>query len=584
MELLRGSSARRLVRWSLAPTWSRNWICPSCRSQSVASRRFQSTTPSPKPYYVTTPIFYVNAAPHVGHMYSMVLADVLKRWQILKGNTALLCTGTDEHGMKVQRAAAVENMSPKEFCDETAAKFLNLADSTKIDYDRFIRTTDADHIEAVEHFWFLLREKGLIYETVHDGWYCVGDECFYPESQVSKQMDPFTGEVFMASTETGSKVEWVEEKNYHFRMTEMKSKLLEFFSENPDWIVPAARMNSVVDWVNNHLEDLSVSRPAERLTWGIRVPDDPTQTIYVWIDALINYMTMAGFPTLSPGREHEGGWPADVHVIGKDILRFHCVYWPALLLALDLPLPKRVLSHAHWTLDRKKMSKSVGNVVNPFFAIEQWGADMMRFYMIHDGGISNDADYNNVMIAERYRKQLQRTLGNLASRVVKAKAWDVGEIVADVGANGLYKINSAESDDIFNHQENLLKNLLPAVEKHMENLDSSAALHEVMELLNQTNKFISETKPWVLAKEAKDPWKMGALNRTIYFSAESLRLAGILLQPVMPEKSAELLDILGVANDKRQVQNAALYSDFDYGVPAYMPGPDGLFPPRGLDD
>ncbi len=416
-------------------------------------------------------------------MYTMVLADVLKRWQTLKGTPATLCTGTDEHGMKVQQAAAREELPPKLFCDENAAKFQHLADATSINYDRFIRTTDQDHVEAVEYFWLMLRDKGFIYESKHEGWYSVSDECFYPESMTEKRMDPFTGEVFMASVETGSKVEWTEEMNYHFRMTALKDRLLEFYEKNPEWVVPAARMKDVVGWVKNNLEDLSISRPLGRLSWGIRVPDDERQTIYVWVDALINYLTKTGYPKWTPGREEEGGWPADVHVIGKDIVRFHCVYWPALLLALDLPLPKRVLSHAHWTLDRKKMSKSVGNVVNPFFAMDRFGVDPMRFYMIHDGGIADDADYSNAIITERYKKLLQGGVGNLTSRITRAKKWDVSSAVAAIREAGLVPFSNPQTNDILTKHETIIRETTPAVAQHMEQLNPSTALRRIVDLM-----------------------------------------------------------------------------------------------------
>lgn len=362
-------------------------------------------------------------------MYSMVLADVFKRWHVLRGNKTFLCTGTDEHGMKVQQAAARADVEPKEFCDENAKKFEELAQLSRVEYDRFIRTTDHDHVQAVEHFWFLLRERGFVYEAKHEGWYSVSDESFYPESQVIKHQDPFTGAVYMASAETKNKVEWVEEKNYCFRMTDLKDKLLDFYEKNPGWIEPAYRMNEVVDWVKNHLEDLSISRPIQRLTWGIRTPDDPTQTIYVWVDALINYLTAAGYPNWIPGEAHKGGWPADLHIIGKDILRFHCVYWPALLMALDLPLPRKVLVHSHWTLNKKKMSKSLGNVVNPLYAINRWGVDTARFYLLSEGGIADDADYNNNILVVKYKKYLQSGFGNLLGRVTRSKAWNLSEIV-----------------------------------------------------------------------------------------------------------------------------------------------------------
>jgi methionyl-tRNA synthetase len=417
-------------------------------------------------------------------MYTMVLTDVLKRWQTLLGRKALLCTGTDEHGMKVQRAAAQEDVPPKQFCDVYAATFKDLAAKSNIANDFFIRTTDPDHRQAVEHFWHMLRHNDYIYESKHEGWYCVSDECFYPESMIEKRQDPMTGVVHMASIETGNVVEWTEEKNYHFRMTALKDRLLAFYKENPEWVIPAARMKDVVNWVENNLEDLSISRPTERLSWGIQVPDDPSQTIYVWVDALINYLTKAGFPNWQPGREFEGGWPADVHVIGKDIVRFHCVYWPALLLALDLPLPKRVLSHAHWTMGGKKMSKSIGNVVNPFFAIDRWGVDPMRFFFIHDGGIAYDADYSNAAIVDKYKKHLQNGLGNLTSRMTRPKAWNVREAIERTSAEMSNK-RDVFSGEVHEAQYELLKSYPAAVAEQMEKLNPQGALKKIMEVIHE---------------------------------------------------------------------------------------------------
>lgn len=326
--------------------------------------------------------------------------------------------------MKIQRAAAQARTSPKEFCDSVSETFKTLASQANLSNDHFVRTTDTDHKEAVEYFWFLLREREYIYESKHEGWYCVSDETYYPEATIEKRLDPFTGRTFMASMETGKEVEWTSEKNYHFRLSAFKDQLLEFYAANPDFIVPKSRMQDVVKWVSEGLEDLSISRPIERLAWGIRVPDDESQTIYVWLDALVNYITKAGYPW-APGKETAGGWPADVQVVGKDIVRFHCIYWPAFLMALDLPPPKQVLTHAHWTLGHEKMAKSTGNVVNPFFAIERFGIDVMRYYLAYDGGIQNDSDYGNLFIVERYKKGLQGGLGNLLSRITRPKIWSV---------------------------------------------------------------------------------------------------------------------------------------------------------------
>jgi len=415
-------------------------------------------------------------------MYTMVLADVLKRWQTLQGRKALLCTGTDEHGMKVERAAALQDVPPKQFCDTNAAMFKDLAQRSAIDNDFFIRTTDADHVEAVKHFWFLLQDKGYIYQSKHSGWYSVVDEAYYPDHMVRNGFDPQTGRVHTVSTETGSEVDWTEEKNYRFRMTDMKERLLEHYKSNPDWIQPVAKMNEVVNWVENNLEDLSISRSTSRLGWGIPVPDDPGQVIYVWVDALINYITKAGFPGWTPGREHEGGWPADVQVMGKDILRFHAVYWPALLLALGLPLPKRILCHGHWTLSGRKMSKSAGNAVNPFFAMDRFGVDAMRFFLIHQGGIGRDADYDNAHIVVRYKEALQSGLGNLLGRVTRAKLWNVREAVEAAREGNLGPLQT----DFWETYK--LGQLAQSVSMRMDRLEPGAAL----ELIRQSAVNVSD--------------------------------------------------------------------------------------------
>lgn len=416
----------------------------------------------------------------------MVLTDVLKRWQVLLDERpAYLCTGTDEHGMKVQRAAELQDTPPKVFCDSTAETFKDLAKKANISNDYFIRTTDPDHRKAVEHFWHQLEKSGYIYETKHEGWYCVSDETFYPQKMVAKRVSHLTGKQYTASVETGNVVEWIEEKNYHFRMTALRDKLLEFYEQNPEWVVPATRMAEVVDWVKNNLEDLSISRPASRLTWGIPVPTDPSQTIYVWVDALINYITKAGYPDWTPGKETAGGWPADVHVVGKDIVRFHCVYWPALLLAVGLPLPKRVLSHAHWLMNQKKMSKSVGNVVNPFFAIDRWGVDTMRYFLIHQGGISHDTNYDNASIVDAYKRGLKTGVGNLLQRVTENKVWKVRDAVQAVHAAGVKPDIFADTDLVVatrDHMESL-ETLTDAVAREFELLNPTRALRHIMQLI-----------------------------------------------------------------------------------------------------
>jgi methionyl-tRNA synthetase len=412
----------------------------------------------------------------------MVLTDILKRWQVLKGKKAILCTGTDEHGMKIQQAAAKANTHPQVFCDQTAETFKRLAKQAGLANDYFVRTTDQDHKDAVQYFWFMLKEREYIYESKHEGWYCVSDETYYPESTIEKRLDPSTGRAFMASQETGKEVEWTSERNYHFRLSAFKDRLLEFYRANPEFVVPGTRMNDVVKQVSEGLQDLSVSRPVERLSWGIRVPDDESQTIYVWLDALINYITKAGYPW-APGNESTLGWPADVQVIGKDIVRFHCIYWPAFLMALDIPPPKQILTHAHWTLGHQKMSKSTGNVVNPFFAIERFGEDVMRFYLAHNGGIADDSDYDNGYIVERYKKSLVGGLGNLVSRITRPKIWSVRDAVRAAHAGLLKNPSQTETDlDTIVHRK-VLNKLGEQADLHMKNLNPGLALHQIMEVV-----------------------------------------------------------------------------------------------------
>jgi len=442
-----------------------------------------------KPFYVTSPIFYVNAgkrpeltmsrhtelivvlAPHVGHLYTLVLTDIIKRWHALLGKKSILCTGTDEHGMKIQRAAAKAGQDVRTFCDDSYKPFKILARDANVDWDHFIRTSEPDHRFAVQHFWLVLRERGWIYAKKHEGWYSVSDETFYPDKGVHLALDRATGRKLMASKETGKEVEWTSEINYHFRMSSFKDRLLKFYRENPKFVVPETRMRDIVQEVAAGLQDLSISRPIERLSWGIPVPDDESQTIYVWLDALINYLTKANYPFQIPGHENAAGWPADVHVIGKDIVRFHCIYWPAFLMALDLPLPKQVLTHAHWTLGKKKMSKSAGNVVNPFFAINRFGVDCMRYYLALDGGLKDDAMYDNSFIIDRYKKGLQGGLGNLVSRVTKAKGWDVRRAVQQ----------SSKSIDLLDGElSSQLKTLPDIVSQLMQKPDPGQGLAQIM--------------------------------------------------------------------------------------------------------
>ncbi|KAL8773159.1 MAG: hypothetical protein Q9209_001835 [Squamulea sp. 1 TL-2023] len=490
--------------------------------------------------------------------------------------------------MKIQRAAQKARQDVRTFCDKNFKAFDRLAKEADVQYNHFIRTSDPDHRFAVQHFWLMLKERGYIYESKHEGWYSVSDETFYPPSAVHLRLDPATGRKFMASQETGKEVEWTSETNYHFRMSALRDRLLDFYADNPQFVEPLSRMQDVVQQVTAGLTDLSISRPVERLSWGIPVPDDTSQTIYVWLDALINYLTKANYPFQVPGQEHAAGWPADVHVIGKDIVRFHCIYWPAFLLALDLPLPKQIMTHAHWTLGREKMAKSTGNVVNPFYALERFGSDTMRYYLVQCGGIQDDSDYDNKFIIRRY-KIVQGNLGNLVTRVVRGKGWNVKRAVES---------SQIDESPAGQAQVEALKALPMRVDNWLAKLHPGAAMKEILAVVDQTNQYMQQASPWDLSARTNEhgvlrgtvhlptDHNIQKVDSIIYLCAEAIRICGILLQPVMPQRMKHLLDLIGVEEGRRMFKDAVVGADREYGVPmvAVGKGREGVvFPPLDSD-
>ncbi|KAF4589637.1 Methionyl-tRNA synthetase [Ophiocordyceps camponoti-floridani] len=569
------------LRWSSTFETKRVFQKPSSFNTSV-------------PYYVTTPIFYVNDAPHIGHLYTMVLADVLKRWQQLHGVRAFLSTGTDEHGLKVQQAAEKKGVKPQELCNTNSAKFHLMARLADISVDYFIRTTDPGHKKAVSTAWLHLKNKlkaGLgLYEGTHKGWYSVADETFVPDDMVQPAKEPQTGKNIKVSKETGNTVEWIEEKTWFFPMTEYKIRLLDFYNKNPRWIQPKSKMAEVRSWVEKNLSDLAVTRPRSRIAWGVRDPTDDSQTIYVWIDALINYLTNAGYGSKwTNASQNMEPWPADVHVVGKDILRFHAVYLPALLMALNLPLPKQILCHNHWIMGGRKMSKSTGNVVDPILALQRWEPDALRYYLMSEGCRRKDMNYSNKLVAHVYVKQLQANLGNLYYRVAKAKvtnAWRVSNAVEMYAAKEFEEMSDqAKKNQPYVTFLRELKRVTAAFSFSMHNCDLQTAIKEIRHLLQDTNRYISETQPWNLVQQT-DPESKKRMNWIIFNCAEALRIAGILLQPIMPGKAAELLDGLGVIPSRRTAEYAFMGRDENYGTalspetpPRRLKKWDALFPP-----
>ncbi|RLN97886.1 hypothetical protein BBJ28_00023893 [Nothophytophthora sp. Chile5] len=360
---------------------------------------------------ITTPIFYVNAAPHIGHVHSAVLGDALSRWYRVKNRNVLFTTGTDEHGLKVQEAAEASGTTNyKGFCDNVSSRFDQIFQEANVDYTRFIRTSDSDHHEAVAAFWRTIRDNGHIYLGNHESWYCKSDESFLTEMQVEDVQDA-EGNTVKVSKESGHRVEMLREENYKFRLSEFQDRLLEWLDANPDVIVPKSRYNEVRASITGGLRDLSVSRLSEKIQWAIKVPDDDNHCVYVWLDALTNYLTSAGYPG-----NVERAWPADYHIVGKDILKFHAIFWPAFLMAAGLPLPKKVVAHAHWTVGNVKMSKSLGNVVDPHEMLVKYGSDFVRFFLLREGVLTNDGDFNAELLEDRVNSELADTLGNLVSR------------------------------------------------------------------------------------------------------------------------------------------------------------------------
>ncbi|CAO3651666.1 unnamed protein product [Cunninghamella blakesleeana] len=495
--------------------------------------------------YITTPIYYVNAVPHIGHLYSSVIADTLKRYYALKGFEATLTTGTDEHGLKIQQAAVKNNCTPIELCDRVSGSFKKLCEKANVDYTTFIRTTEPSHAKAVQHLWNILLKEGFIYKGHHEGWYAVSDEAFYPENQVTKIQDPENKDKeIMIAIESGQKVEWMVEENYKFKLSAFQQPLLDWIEKNPKAIVPSNRKREVISWIEAGLEDLSISRLRSRLDWGIPVPNDPEQhTIYVWLDALTNYITAKGYPTDEYKNDH-----AKVHVVGKDIIRFHAVYWPAFLMAAKLPLPEQILAHAHWTMNKSKMSKSKGNVADPFLAMDTFGVDTVRYYLMKDGGFADDGDYSDDEMKKRYKKDLAGQLGNLLNRSIGKSLNPLNQLVP-YNNNGNNNKNTVDERDQVIHDTLISASQL--YDNHFEEREFSKALNVIIDLLSETNKYFTVNEPWNL-KQDKD-----RLNTVLYYSLEACRISGLLLQPIMPTKMDELLTRLGVPENERSLSFAS---------------------------
>ncbi len=502
-----------------------------------------------KKFYLTTPIYYVNGAPHIGHAYTSIAADVLARWQRLDGCEVFFLTGTDEHGQKVEKAAAEAGIDPQRFTDQVAADFRAMAAAMGVSNDDFIRTTEERHRRACLALWERLAANDAIYLGHYEGWYAVRDEAFYGEDELVQKPDG------TRLAPTGAPVEWVREPSYFFRLSAWQEKLLAFYEQNPDFIAPAARRNEVLSFVRGGLDDLSVSRTSFR--WGIPVPNDPAHVMYVWLDALTNYITAAGFPDEAAARWPF--WPADLHIVGKEIVRFHAVYWPAMLMAAGIAPPKRIYSHGWWTVEGEKMSKSLGNVIDPRALVAEFGLDPLRYFLLREVPFGNDGDFSRRALITRLNGELANDLGNLAQRTLSLIARNCDGLRPEIGVR-------IAADQALLAASGALADVL---RERLQRLAFHEALEEVWKTVRAANAYIDHQAPWALRKT--DSARMAVVLRVLL---DALRGIATVLQPFMPDSMARMLDQLGVPEGERNL--AALAEELPAG--ASLPVPSGIFP------
>ncbi len=503
------------------------------------------------PYYITTPIYYVNDAPHIGHAYTTIACDVLARFMRLDGRRVKFLTGTDEHGQKVAKSARDAGIDPQEFCDRVAQNFRDMTKLMNISNDDFIRTTEERHIRASQAIWQELVKRGEIYLGRFAGWYSVRDEAFYEENELA------TGPDGVKRAPSGAEVEWVEEENYFFRLSAWQDRLLAFYDANPDFVAPKSRRNEVVSFVRSGLRDLSVSRTS--FSWGIPVPGDPKHVMYVWLDALTNYLTAAGYPDVESA-EYSTFWPANLHMVGKDILRFHAVYWPAFLMAAGLAPPRRVFAHGWWTVEGEKMSKSLGNFIPPAKLVDEYGVDAVRYFLMRELPFGSDGDFSHHAVVSRINSDLANDLGNLAQRVLSMINKNCAAAVPEPGA-----LTAAD--------EMLLaatRALLPRLRADFAEQSFHRGLEAIWEIVADANRYVDEQAPWALAKTDR-----ARMATALYVLAEIIRQIGILVQPVVPAAAARLLDQLAIPENARDF---AALAGAPLKAAVALPKPQGIFP------
>jgi methionyl-tRNA synthetase len=508
--------------------------------------------PAGKPYYITTAIAYPNGAPHIGHAYEAIATDAIARFMRLDGRDVFFLTGTDEHGIKMLQTAVKENLTPRQLVERNVPRFQAMVKKFNCSNDDFIRTTEARHYRSSEAIWERMEAAGDIYLDKYSGWYSVRDEAYYDESET--RLD----DKGLRLGPHGTPVEWVEEESYFFRLSKYADKLLDLYRRVPDFVLPRERLNEVASFVRGGLQDLSLSRTT--FDWGIKVPGNPKHIMYVWVDALTNYITAVGFPDIE-SEKFKKYWPADLHVIGKDIVRFHAVYWPAFLMSAGIDVPRRIFSHGFLFNRGEKMSKSVGNVIDPFALADAYGVDPLRYFLLREVPFGQDGNYSHEAIVARINADLANDLGNLAQRSLSMVARSLGGALPKPGA-------FAASDQTLLTAADAL---LGKVREAMTTQQLHQVLNAVWAVVAEANRYFANEAPWALAKT--DPQRQGTV---LYVTAEVLRQVSILIQPFMPTAAGKLLDLLAVPQGERRF--ADLGGERRIAAGAKLPAPTPVFP------
>ena len=501
-------------------------------------------------FYITTPIYYVNDVPHIGHAYTTVICETIANYNKWLGKDVNFLTGTDEHGQKVEKSALAAGIPPQEFTNNVSKSFIELTNKLEIHNDDFIRTTELRHKKAVENLWQKLENTGDIYLDKYSGWYSIRDEAFYSSDEVTKNSEGKN----IASN--GSEVEWVEEPSYFFKLSAWQDKLLKFYKDNPDFISPKSRYNEVLSFVNKGLEDLSISRTTFK--WGIPVPSNNEHIIYVWLDALTNYLSGVGYPNINSENWNKY-WPANIHVVGKDILRFHAIYWPAFLMAANIELPKKIYAHGWWTVNGEKMSKSTGNVISPNHIINSYGLDQFKYFLLREVRFGQDGDFSEEALIKRVNSDLANDYGNLAQRVLSF----------------VYKNNNASMPGytVFNEEDKILLDLINTinnnVKEFMNDYQITNALEELWIVIRKCNTYIDEEAPWSLKKT-----DLERMNTVLYVLCTVIKKISLIALNFVPIGANKILDQLSIPNNKRQYEH---FND-ELCPGELLPKPEGVFP------